>query len=203
MKFGKNSEIGFLDWNRSLACMSLDNTTRRDALKFLGVGTAITTFGTGSAMAGGHGGGPGSSEDGPVKEVKSMVGNTLTGDVGTIRGIGAGGLPWVIDEAEVKLDADGKLKVEVEGLVIADDSSVPEDLRGVNPIENFRAILSCLVPNEDENEHTMTNVQTGTFPATDDGDSEIEETIEVPQPCLAPIVFVTSPGGSWFAVTGF
>ena len=31
----------------------------------------------------------------------------------------------------------------------------------------------------------------------------ISDTIVLPQPCIAPIVFVTSPGGAWFAATGF
>jgi len=26
--------------------------------------------------------------------------------------------------------------------------------------------------------------------------------LELPQPCIAPIVFVTSPGGAWFSITG-
>jgi hypothetical protein len=29
-----------------------------------------------------------------------------------------------------------------------------------------------------------------------------DKVLELPSPCLAPIVFVTSPGGAWFAVTG-
>ena len=48
----------------------------------------------------------------------------------------------------------------------------------------------------------VTNVSTGTFPATTTGDSKIEATVSLPDPCFAPIVFVTSPTGSWFAVTG-
>jgi hypothetical protein len=34
------------------------------------------------------------------------------------------------------------------------------------------------------------------------GDAEIEAMLDLPDPCLAPIVFVTNPGGAWFAVTG-
>jgi hypothetical protein len=34
------------------------------------------------------------------------------------------------------------------------------------------------------------------------GNAKIEEELDLPDPCLAPIVFVTSPTGSWFAVTG-
>ncbi len=46
------------------------------------------------------------------------------------------------------------------------------------------------------------------FPATigpasaGGGDATIETDVVLPQPCIAPIIFVTSPGGSWFAATG-
>ncbi len=46
------------------------------------------------------------------------------------------------------------------------------------------------------------------FPATTGpassggGNSEIETNVSLPHPCIAPIVFVTSPGGAWFAATG-
>lgn len=34
------------------------------------------------------------------------------------------------------------------------------------------------------------------------GDADIRADVELPEPCVAPVVFVTSPGGSWFSVTG-
>jgi hypothetical protein len=49
---------------------------------------------------------------------------------------------------------------------------------------------------------TMPTVQTGLFPASMAGDSQIEDTVSLPDPCIAPIVFVTSPSGAWFAATG-
>ncbi|MET1011960.1 MAG: hypothetical protein ABWY83_06240, partial [Actinomycetota bacterium] len=71
---------------------------------------------------------------------------------------------------------------------------------GANPVSTFRAIVSCqtIVGGA----AAVTNVSTGTFPATMTGDSRIEATVSLPDPCFAPIVFVTSPTGSWFAVTG-
>lgn len=48
---------------------------------------------------------------------------------------------------------------------------------------------------------------TDAFPATQGfaseggGNAKIEADLALPQPCLAPIIFVTSPGGAWFAVT--
>jgi hypothetical protein len=43
---------------------------------------------------------------------------------------------------------------------------------------------------------------TDPFPASSTGDSKIEATLDLPEPCIAPIVFVTSPGAAWFAATG-
>lgn len=176
--------------------MVLDDTSRRDALKLLGTGAAMTALGTGTAAAG--------SDGETVVEFDSMVGNTLTGANGRIREIDAGGLPWVVDEAEVKLDEDGALKAEVEGLVIDPDADHPA--AGTNPVPEFRAILSTLTLDGDG--HVIENVRTGTYAASEEGDSTIEEMVDAPEPSLAPIVFVAGPEeilgkDAWFAVTGF
>jgi len=34
------------------------------------------------------------------------------------------------------------------------------------------------------------------------GNASIEANLSLPQPCIAPIVFVTTPSGAWFAATG-
>lgn len=109
-----------------------------------------------------------------------------------IREIAGGGVPWSIDRGEAKLDEDGTLKVEVEGLVIT--------ATGVNPVSQFVATLSCL--NADG--VTFTNITTGSVPATNTGDARIEEVLTLPDICLAPIVFVQGfPNLRWFAISGF
>lgn len=139
-------------------------------------------------------------------EFEAMVGNSrpIVGDAFPIRGVNAGGLPWVVDEAEARLDEDGEFRAEVEGLVLdPDDDQVQEvGLAGENPIPAFRAIVSCLTISDSD--VVTANVQTSTAPATTEGDWKIEETLTgIADPCIAPIVFVTSPGGSWFAASGF
>jgi hypothetical protein len=140
-------------------------------------------------------------EDDSLPEVlkfHTMVGVAppFTGGDNPIRGIPGGGLPWVLSEGRGLLQSDGTLKVKVRGLVIP-----VEPFNGTNPVENFRAIVSCLSVDEGGNPITV-NVQTGLFPANTLGDSEIKETLDLPEPCIAPIIFVTSPGGAWFAATG-
>ena len=50
---------------------------------------------------------------------------------------------------------------------------------------------------------TVVNVSTGNFPASITGDCDISEIIALPQPCVAPIIFVMHPAaGRWFATTG-
>jgi hypothetical protein len=138
----------------------------------------------------------GANSAGPANVLKAdtLVGvsGPYVGSANPIRGVNGGGLAWDIDEGKVVLGADGRLEAKVEGLVLA--------TTGANPIPSFRAVVSCqtIVAGA----ATVTNVPTDLFPATMTGDSKIEAMVDLPDPCFAPIVFVTSPGLSWFAVTG-
>lgn len=138
-----------------------------------------------------------------ILEFDTMTGVAApyTGPTNAIRGVPGGGLPWVVARAEGELRVSGRLEVRVEGLVFADDPSVPADRRGINTVPNFRAVVSCMSRN-DLGEPTVVNVSTDNFPASRSGDAYIESTVSLPAPCIAPIVFVTSPGGAWFAATG-
>ena len=87
-------------------------------------------------------------------------------------------------------------EITVDGLVLATTLS--------NPSANFRAVVSC-----HNSTGSIVNLTTAQFPATTGlasaggGDSTIEADVSLPQPCFAPIVFVTNAGGtSWFATTG-
>ena len=133
-----------------------------------------------------------------ILEFDTMVGvpRPYTGALNAIRGVPGGGLPWAIRYAKGELKTDGKLEITVQGLVLAEGANI-----GRNPSANFKAIVSCLSKDASGNPTTV-NVSTGLFPADLAGNSEIEETLTLPQPCIAPIVFVTSPTGSWFAATG-
>lgn len=124
----------------------------------------------------------------------------FTGDANAIRGVPGGGLPWELDEAKGELTDSGRVEVEVEGLVLARRAPVPEPVQGTNPIPEFKAVVSCLTARDGEAK--TVNVETATVPATATGDAKIEGTVDLPSPCFAPIVFVTSPTGAWFASTG-
>jgi hypothetical protein len=119
----------------------------------------------------------------------------FTGATNPIRGIAGGGVPWSIESGTGSLRADGRLHIEVQGLIIP--------ARGNNPISAFRGVVNCLTPDSPTN---GVNLVTDPFPATVTGDSTIDATVDLPETCVAPIVFVTngtgSPPGAWFATTG-
>jgi len=117
------------------------------------------------------------------------------GSTNPIRGVNGGGLPWRLDSGNIDLRADGRLHVEVEGLVLAAGA-----LEGTNPIASFKAIVSCQTI--DGAAAVVSNISTGLVPASTSGDAEIDTSVALPSPCIAPVVFVTSPGGAWFAASG-
>jgi hypothetical protein len=168
-------------------------TIRRLALP-AGFAVVLGLFGLGSAA---------SADPGTILKFDTMapVTGPYVGTSNPIRGVSGGGLPWMIESGRGSLDRDGDLKVRVRGLVLANRAPVPPALRGTNPVTSFKAIVSCQTIGADGSA-TVTNVSTAGFPANTEGDSRIRATVRLPHPCIAPIVFVTSPGGAWFAVTG-
>jgi hypothetical protein len=137
-----------------------------------------------------------------ILEFDTMVGVpaglTGTQSQAVLRGINGGGLPWTLTSAHGELKASGKLEIEVTGLVLAAGANT-----GSNPSAVFRALVSCV-----KSDGSVENILTEAFPATTGpasaggGNAKIETTVALPQPCIAPIIFVTNNGGSWFAATG-
>ena len=109
--------------------------------------------------------------------------------------------PWIITAGNGALKSDGHLLVHVRGLVLADQAPVPAALQGTNPIPSFKAIVSCQTISA-TGAATLTNVSTAAFPASAAGNSDINATVSLPHPCIAPIVFVGSSTFGWFAATG-
>jgi hypothetical protein len=104
----------------------------------------------------------------------------------TLDGVVGGGSPWVIDEGHARLFADGRLEVDIEGLVLASSH--------VNPVVSGHAIVTC---------GGAPVATTDNVPFSPTGDAEIATTVRLPQPCLAPAIFFTTGTDRWLAVTGF
>ena len=128
-------------------------------------------------------------------DVMTPVVAPFTGTAHPIRGVNGGGVPWQIDRGRGDLSSDGRLKIRVEGLVLVST--------GQNPVPMFRGVVNCLTIEQPD---VGVNLATAPVPASMDGDATIKATVDLPDPCVAPIVFVTSgtglPPGSWFAATG-
>ena len=110
----------------------------------------------------------------------------------SLLGVAGGGVPWVLDRGDARLFADGRLQVSVQHLVLA-----AGPLAGTNPIASGRAIVAC--------GGGASTVMTDLVPFSPDGDAMVSTTVDLPSPCLAPVVFFagqTGGGPRWFAVTG-
>ena len=138
--------------------------------------------------------GLGSGDGRKVLEARVLapVAPPYLGAAGTIRGVPGAGAQWSIGDAEADLRSDGRLEIDVEGLIVT--------VRGNNPLAQFKAIVSC--QSVVDGAPAVTNVSTDLFDANTAGDAQTETNVDLPTPCYAPIVFVTTPGGSWIAVTG-
>jgi hypothetical protein len=132
------------------------------------------------------------------------VDGPFLGDAHSIRGVAGDELPWTIERsAKGSLDTNGRLRIQVRGLVFTDDPEVPPENRGKNDETTFRGLVSCVTEVSDT-EVGIANVMTEGFPATPEGNSTIDAFITLPNPCVAPIVFIMAGSeDKWFAVTGF
>lgn len=121
-----------------------------------------------------------------------------TGAAGNFAGFNGGGLPWGIGEAEVEVKRSGKVEVEFEGLIFTAGPNT-----GRNTVAQMRVGVSCLSLATGARTPVLSDlfdVTTAAAPALGGGDAEAETRIDLPAECAAPIVFITSPGGGWFAV---
>ena len=113
-----------------------------------------------------------------------VEGNQVAGQL--IAGI-SGGAPWDVAEGEAKIQANGDMEVEVEGLVLT-TPIIPAD--PVFPVLGVCASLVCqkTVAGSPTNEQVAT---TGNFPLSPvTGNAKVDASITLPAVCVAPIVLV-------------
>jgi hypothetical protein len=143
-------------------------------------------------------------KDHTVYRADVMVGVSppYTGATNAIRGIPGGGAPWVIGESEIRLRSSGRVDVEFEGLVIGPGG--PPAIVGTNPVLNMKVTVSCLSSEGNPAVATTVNVSSETFPVDAAGNGEARVHVDLPSPCIAPIVFVANSNaiGAWFAASG-
>jgi hypothetical protein len=130
------------------------------------------------------------------------VGGPFLGAAHAQRGVSGDGMPWVLKSATGSLTTGGHLRISVKRLVFANSLDVPENLRGINDEPEFRGLVSCVAVNGDS--VVESNVMTDGFRASPKGDSKIDAWLELPDPCVSPVVMVLAGSSEvWFAATGF
>jgi len=129
------------------------------------------------------------------------VDGPFLGDANPVRGLNGDDLPWQIADSDGQLLSDGTITIAVRGLIFPNDPEVPPAQRGINDEDHFRAMVSCLT--EGTSDTPVANVATQGFPATRSGNSFIHARVQLPNPCVAPVVFIVSGDeDDWLAVTG-
>ena len=110
--------------------------------------------------------------------------------------------PWVVEEGEAKITTKGrsgntKLEVDVEGLLLLDGT--------VGPVRSVIASLVCQKTAASADPTNEVVADTADVPLSAAGDAEIEEAIELPPVCVAPIVLIRIKlvdfGGGPFPIT--
>lgn len=147
------------------------NTTRTSrALSTTAVALAITAFSAAPAFA------DGSGSSGRFLLRAQLVGSTPAPASPVIAGINPGGAPWVNGRSPVRVREDGRIKVNLRGLVIP-----PPRGTGVSPIASVVATLVC---------DNMVQDSTEPFALSTAGNGQTSDVISVPRHCDDPAVLI-------------
>lgn len=122
-----------------------------------------------------------------------------------IGGVVSGGAPWTIGEGHASISPNGRVQVEVQGLLIA--TGGPANLVGtVGPVQMVAASVVC------GGSGGMVAASTAGVFFSAGGNAEIQDTVTLPTSCMAPEVLVRifsptaaqgSQLGPFIAVSGF
>jgi hypothetical protein len=149
------------------------------ALGWSGISGALSAFGHDNH--GRHGG---------QTLLKSTLAPSVLSDP-TIHGVVRGGVPWQLSRGEVRLRFDGRLRVDVRGLVIPGNGTT-------GPVHTISASLFC-------GADTTAAATTPAVPISSTGNARLDARISLPAKCLAPVVFVNPNGNvaAYIAASGF
>lgn len=111
-------------------------------------------------------------------ENRGFQGQVVGSAVGEhVAGVPSGGAPWVVANSEFKVAADGRIQVEIRGLVI----SSGEFINTVGPVTMVSAGLAC---------NDVVVATTTAAPLSSSGDASIHDQITVPARCIAPVLLI-------------
>jgi len=112
----------------------------------------------------------------------------------TFHGVKPGGAPWVLKSGRVRLTSDGRLDLEVRGLVIPTTGTA-------SPVTTITASLYC---GADANATPADTTQP--VPISSTGNARIHDrSFTVPSTCLAPVILVHPNGNpsAYIALDGW
>ena len=146
------------------------------------------------------------SNRGPTRILLSFnsmfgVDTPFLGNTNPIRGFDGDTEPWSIRNGIGTLDTNGNLGVLIKGLVFSDNAD--PTLIGKNDEDQFRAVVSCRTVGDDGKTVTQSSVTTPGFHANSSGNAVIRAQVELPDPCIEPVILIIGDQGEWLAVTGF
>jgi hypothetical protein len=113
----------------------------------------------------------------------------------TIAKIASGGAPWVVDHGFAILNEDGRLRVEVRGLILP-------ALGTTGPVTAVAASVVC---------GDVVAATSDSVALSAEGNAEIHAKLQIPSPCLGTIVLIRAAAfngtplptpGPWIAATG-
>jgi hypothetical protein len=131
------------------------------------VALAITAFSIAPAFAGGSGSG------GETLLRAQLVGSNPAPASPVIAGIKPGAAPWVNGKSPVRVREDGRIKVQISGLIIP--------AQGRNPIPAVVATLVC---------GSMVEGSTAPFALSAAGDGSTSDVLSAPRECDSPAVLI-------------
>lgn len=171
--------------------------------KLTAIGVIALFFAIGAVADDGHNNG-GHGDNGNGAFESGLVGSVPNT---TVAGVPSGGVPWVVNRGEAAISSDGRLHVEISGLLITSGTGVNPALVGTTgPVAMVGASVVC-----GGSGGSVVASSDGTI-LTPTGFAEIETTVTLPDSCMAPAVLVrifdaAAPAGSqlgrFIALSGF
>ena len=167
------------------------------ALAALSLFVAVVASADDGGGGGRHDGDRNGRDDNGVRLFASALAPSLTADP-AVHGVSPGGVPWALGRGRVILRRDGRLQVDLRGLVIpVAHGTFPANT--ARPVTTVTASLYCAP------DASAAVATTAAAPISESGDARIEDTLSLPSTCLAPTVLIHPNGsiGAYIALPGW
>jgi hypothetical protein len=131
----------------------------------------------------------------PAAPTACVTGQPVTVNLNIVRDVSPAGQIWVIDKFDASVGANGSIKVEGKGLVLAGGNNAGRPPPGVSVIATL--ICSTAAP------FTQFSTSTAGVMLSANGDFKIDDMLSPfpPNPCTSPMLLIRNAANlTWFAV---